>query len=61
MVKSMISNEQIKNTDLFHQTYAKLCVEWTDSTYDERIEESYRVVRATLTPLDILIESAKNS
>ena len=57
----MISNEQIKNTDLFHQTYAKLCVEWIDSTYDERIEESYRVVRATLTPLDILIESAKNS
>jgi len=56
----MISNEQIKNTDLFHQTYAKLCVEWTDSTYDERIEESYRVVRATLTPLDILIEAHKN-
>jgi len=57
----MITNEQIKNVDLFHQTYAKLCVEWPDSTYDERIEESYRVVRATLTPLDILIESAKNS
>lgn len=57
----MISNEQIKNTDLFHKTYAKLCAEWPDSTYDERIEESYRVVRTTLTPLDILIESAKNS
>ena len=57
----MISNEQIKNTDLFHETYAKLCAEWPDSTYDERIEESYRVVRTTLTPLDILIESAKNS
>jgi hypothetical protein len=56
----LITDEQIKNTDLFHETYAKLCVEWLDSTYDERIEESYRVVRATLTPLDILIEAHKN-
>lgn len=54
-----LTDAEIERVPLFGEVYAELCKQFPDSKFDDRIAESKRVVRESVSRLNYIILEAE--